>query len=227
MTQLPYNGNERMADIMTTHSGLIELLPRFGIALGFGDRTVKEVCAKWNVDMRFFLMICNVYVFDDYEPLAAEVEKTDMSHLVGYLKASHDYYLKKRLPHISSHLHHIANELPHKVAGVFLRFFDLYRDEVSIHFKQEEDNVFPFIEKMLNGELVKKPVVRDLNTIHSDIEDKLEDLTKIIFKYLPETVAKEDTIDVVSDLIGLSHDLRKHSLIEEKILVPVIEHLCN
>ena len=53
----------------------------------------------------------------------------------------------------------------------------------------------------------------------------MSDLVQIIFKYLPETVTGEDAVDVVYDILLLSDDLNKHSLIEEKVLVPYVKHL--
>ena len=60
---------------------------------------------------------------------------------------------------------------------------------------------------------------------HDNIEDKLSDLTQIIFKYLPGNVSPEDSIDVVFDIFQLSADLNKHALIEDRILVPYVEML--
>ena len=225
MTNYFYNGDSRMADIITRHVELIEMLPRFGISLGFGDLTVNEVCKKWNVDVDFFLLICNVYSFRDFVPTDDVVNNTDMTQLVPYLKASHSYYVSKRLPHIQGHLHHIAEKLPHKVASVFLRFFELYKNEVEAHFRSEETTLFPLIQKIVSGEHDAGLHISSFNDVHQDIEDKLQDLTQIIFKYLPETIADDDTTDVVTDLLLLARDLHKHSLIEEKILVPFVRHL--
>lgn len=225
MTQYLYNRNTRMSDMMTRHVELIEMLPRFGIALGFGDRTVKEVCDKWNVDVDFFLLICNVYAFRDFEPSLATIENTNMEKLVPYLKESHIYYTQKRLPHIEKHLHHIAEQLPPKIAQVFLKFFRLFQKEVEAHFSNEETIIFPRLQSFISGNETEFSFTQYLTDIHSDIEDKLADLSQIIFKYLPETIANEDTIDVVSDLLLLARDLHNHSLIEEKILIPFVQNI--
>ncbi len=225
MTHYIYNCESRMADIITSHVELIEMMPRFGIALGFGDMTVSQLCKKKNIDVNFFLLICNVYSFSDFIPDANVVNNTDMTMLVPYLKASHHYYLQKRLPHIQNHLHHIAGKLPPKVASVFLRFFELYKNEVEAHFINEEKNLFPLIQRLISGDNDAGIHINSFNDVHQDIEDKLQDITQIIFKYLPENATDDDTTDVVTDLLLLARDLHKHSLIEEKILVPFVRHL--
>jgi regulator of cell morphogenesis and NO signaling len=48
---------------------------------------------------------------------------------------------------------------------------------------------------------------------------------QIIFKYLPGNVSQGDSIGVVFDIFQLSSDLHKHSLIEEKVLVPYVKLL--
>ena len=60
---------------------------------------------------------------------------------------------------------------------------------------------------------------------HGNIEDKLGDLVQIIFKYLPESVTSDDTVDMVYDILQLSLDLNRHSLVEEKVMVPYVLHL--
>ncbi len=63
-----------------------------------------------------------------------------------------------------------------------------------------------------------------INT-HSDIEGKLDDLLNIVFKYLPPQVDDDNVLDVVYDILRLREDLKKHTFIEEKIMVPLVKHL--
>ena len=149
---------------------------------------------------------------------------TDMSGLVPYLLRSHNYYLGKRLPHIGRHLQKIARMLPARAAKVIMRFYDEYIDEVTDHFRQEETIVFPHIESLLAG----RPDgyrIKDYLQNHGDLEDKLSDLTQIIFKYLPTESTDDDAIDMIFDILEVGRDLHKHSLIEERILVPYVSNL--
>ena len=67
--------------------------------------------------------------------------------------------------------------------------------------------------------------MRDFVENHGNLEDKLNDLVQIIFKYLPESVTSDDTVDVVYDILQLSLDLNRHSLVEEKVMVPYVMYL--
>ena len=50
----------KMAELVAANNNIILLLPRFGIRLGFGDCTVREVCAEYGIATDFFLLICNI-----------------------------------------------------------------------------------------------------------------------------------------------------------------------
>lgn len=216
--------NAKLSVMVTAHPELLLTLSHFGIGLGVGDRSIGEVCRSHGVDPHFFLLICNVYSFGNYIPTPSTIGSTDMSGLVPYLLRSHNYYLGKRLPHIGRHLQKIARMLPARAAKVIMRFYDEYIDEVTDHFRQEETIVFPHIESLLAG----RPDgyrIKDYLQNHGDLEDKLSDLTQIIFKYLPTESTDDDAIDMIFDILEVGRDLHKHSLIEERILVPYVSNL--
>ncbi|MDR1116385.1 MAG: hemerythrin domain-containing protein [Tannerella sp.] len=224
MNKILFSEKMKLADLISANHYLILMLPRFGIPLGFGDKRVMEVCAKYNVPADFFLLICNVYSYNSYIPDEKDVVATDMRLLIPYLMASHKYYLNERLPHIEQHLNRIADDVDGKYGSVLKRFFAGYKNEVSEHFMYEEETVFPYIEALASGRPAQgRYRIRDFEEAHNDIEDKLNDLMQIIFKYLPGNVSQRDSISVVFDIFELSSDLNKHSLIEEKVLVPYVK----
>ena len=47
----------------------------------------------------------------------------------------------------------------------------------------------------------------------------------IVFKYLPPQADDDNVLDVVYDILRLREDLKKHTFIEEKIMVPLVQHL--
>lgn len=214
-----------MSELITAHAELVMMLQRMGIALGFGDRSVSDVCRRHGVDPDFFLLISNVYSNAQYEPSTDKILSTDMLGLVPYLRNSHDYYVHKRLPHIEQHLGRIVEQLPDRVATVLTHFFEVYKSEVLDHFSHEEGTVFRHIEALQAGQNDSSYRMRDFVENHGNLEDKLNDLVQIIFKYLPESVTTDDTVDVVYDILQLSLDLNRHSLVEEKVMVPYVMHL--
>lgn len=223
-TYLYTDPSDKLSLLVTSHPELLLTLSHFGIGLGVGDRSIAELCRDHDVDPRFFLLICNVYTFDNYIPTAEVVRATPMSGLIPYLRRSHAYYLGKRLPHIGQHLEKIAALLPERAAGAIRRFFTTYIDEVTEHFAHEENVVFPHIEALEAGGSDSYSM-KDFLANHGNLEDSLNDLVQIIFKYLPAGATGDDAIDMIFDILEVRRDLHKHSLIEEKILVPYVLNL--
>lgn len=219
----------RLADLIAANHYLVLALPRVGIPLGFGDKSVAEVCRLYGVPVDFFLMICNAYTFDSYLPDAEELAETDMSPLVPYLIASHHYYLDNRIEHIDNHLQHVADKIGGRSGDMLKKFFDDYRDEVVEHFRFEEQDAFPPLENLQQGKHIDGSVSakmgRHFKQAHGNIEDKLSDLTQIAYKYLPQNALTDEAIEMIFDVLQLSVDLKKHELIEEKILLPYVKWL--
>ena len=220
-----FSSDSRLSDLITAHPSLLTLLTRLGISLGFGDRSIADVCEASGVDTSFFLLICNVYTFNNYIPSTPTILGTDMNGLVPYLEKSHKYYVDKRLPHIERHLDAIAHKLGGRIGKVFISFFQEYKQEVEEHFGHEERDVFPHIRALMSGERDTTYSIGMFLHTHSDIEGKLDDLLNIVFKYLPPQVDDDNVMDVVYDILRLREDLKKHTFIEEKIMVPLVCHL--
>lgn len=220
-----FTKNMKLADVILANHSLVLMLQRFNIELGFGEKTVADVCATYHIDCDFFLLICNVYTHNEYLPTDEELKNTDMSGLVSYLVESHQYYLGERIPHIEKHLNRIADACRAEHKTILLRFFNDYKTEVANHFSYEEKIVFPYIENLHNGLKNAGYSITQFEENHSNIEDKLSDLTNIIIKYLPGDILPKERISLMFDIFQLSADLNKHSLIEDKILIPYVESL--
>lgn len=225
MKEMICDSNRKLSELVTEEPGLILILQRVGIPLGFGDSSIAQVCKRHGVNVDFFMLLCNIYTHEHYVPATKHIVDTPMAQLIPYLRQSHDYYVSKRLPHIERHLHSIAKHLPKRVAQVLIRFFELYKREVIEHFAHEEKMVYPHVETLQAGNADNSYSISTFIDSHGNLEDKLNDLVQIIFKYLPESATSDDTMDVVYDILQLSEDLNKHSLIEEKVLVPYVKKL--
>lgn len=210
----------KMADMIASNYDLILMLPRFGIPLGFGEKSVKEVCRERGVDENFFLTVCNIYSFDDYRPDDEEVAAIDHRLVVEHLQASHRYYIEERLPHMQHHLDHVAESAGDQSSAVLKKYFADYCREVRDHVRREERNLISMLDTLSDGEPLSKAVTDHYVKSHDNIKDKLSDLTQIIYKYIPGERLNEEMMELVFDIMQLSRDLEKHSMIEELLLMP-------
>ncbi|MBQ6771642.1 MAG: hemerythrin domain-containing protein [Bacteroidales bacterium] len=228
MTQkkTPFTRDAKLAELLTADRRLLQLLPRFGIGLGFGDHSVDQVCRMNRADTELFLMVCEIYSDGNYRPGQKELRQISMGNLLSYLKASHQYYLDERFPHIEEHLQHIIEACGRKYGPMLSHFYDEYKQEVMRHIKYyEEEVVFPYIEALLNGQRTDSYKIDEFEHNHTNIQDTLDDMMNILLKYLPGEILPKERIEISLDIMELSDDLNRHSLIEDRILIPYVEYL--
>lgn len=219
-----FTGRMKMADMIATNYDLILMLPRFGIPLGFGDQTVKEVCRARGVDENFFLIVCNIYSFDDFRPDDEELAQIDSRQVIEHLRASHRYYLEDRLPHLQRHLERVASQAGERSGDVLKKYFADYRRELEDHVRREDRTLNSLLSHINRGEAISKAMAEHYGKNHDDIKDKLGDLTQIIYKYVPGDRLNEEMMELVFDILQLSRDISKHAEIEEMLLQPAEDY---
>ena len=64
-----YKQTDRMSDLICENYPMLLVLSRFGISLGFGDKTIGEVCEDSGVDTKTFLTIVNLLLDDPEAPV--------------------------------------------------------------------------------------------------------------------------------------------------------------
>ena len=146
--------------------------------------------------------------------------------ITTYLRASHKYYTEVCFPTIHESIHRLVKELDEVSRRLIDKFYDDYDNEVTGHFKYEEDTVFPYIETLMQGEKEKgeeKYNISKFEENHSNISEKLNDLKNIIIKYLPEEYSSALRFEILNNIFTVENDLRKHSQIENKLLIPLVE----
>lgn len=225
-----YSPNSKMADMILNDSTLLDILRRFNIPLGFGDKNVEEVCRMHSVNYRFFLIIANINSFSAYLPTVKELNLITVDELIHYLKRSHLNYINRRIKEIEEKLLNISESANGCDFKIILRFFRNYKAEVIKHFNYEENVVFPYIDSLLDKKMQGESyTIEQYEDNHSNIDDKLSDLKNIIIKYLPYGEMTPDDLsavnDVLKDIFTFEEDLAKHTRIENKVLIPMVHRI--
>ena len=217
----------KMADLVASDISLLSILQRLEIKLGFGEATVAEVCAQHNISAELFLMICNIYSFRDYEPQIETLTGEDIRSITMYLRASHRYYRTICFPALHDNIHRMVKELDEISRRLIDKFYDDYDSEVNNHFQYEEEVVFPYIERLLNnsGSGNSEYSISLFGHSHGNVNEKLNDLSNIIIKYLNGEYASQLRFEILAEINSIGNDLLKHSDIENKLLVPLVEKI--
>ena len=215
---MSYKLTDKMRDLVKDNSALILVMGRFGISLGFGDKSVSEVCRMHHVNENTFLEVVNFVSSKEYN-----YELISLPSLIGYLKQAHEYYLDFNLPNIRRKLiEAIDCSGTDKLAMLILKFYDEYVTEVRKHMEYENDVVFSYVEQLSQGFLNRNFTISNFAGKHTPIGYKLKELKDIIIRYYPEK-NNYQLNQVLLEIILSEQDLTSHCMIEDKLFVPAVK----
>lgn len=213
-----YQPGDKMRDLVRNDSALILIMGRFDISLGFGDKSVREVCRAHNVDEKTFLAVVNYVTGRD-----CRFEEVSLPTLIRYLKQSHEYFLDFNLPGIRRKLiEAIDCSGSNDIAMLIIRFYDEYVRTVRKHMEYENDVVFSYVEQLSSGHLQRNYTISEFASKHAPIGDKLKELKDVIIRCYPE---KNNYLlnAALLEIISCEQDLTSHCLIEDKLFVPAVK----
>ena len=218
-----YSPEDKMITLIADDYQLIQVMSRFGIKMGFGDRNVEEVCRNAGVDCDTFLAVVN-FVVEGFTTFKA-VRSLSIQSLMHYLKQSHIYFLDYCLPLVRRKLLDGISLNSDNVSFLIIKFFDEYFQEVKKHMEYEEETVFQYIENLLNGICPEGFQITTYSDHHEKVADKLRELKNIIIRYCPESSDVNLLNDALYSIYRCEKELENHAKVEDHLLVPEIIRL--
>ena len=221
--QKSYEPDDKMINVIQDNYNILQSLGCFGINLGFGNKTIREVCEEQHVDAYTFLTIVNFTIngYREYD----EVNRLSIPTLLQYLSASHVYFLEFQLPHIRKELVGALDENDN-LARLIVKLYDEYAHSIINHMKYEERTVFPYIKALLAGETPANYDIETFSKHHGQTDQKLRELKNIIIKYLPSDMLHNNQLSsTLYDIYNNEEWLNHHEEVEDEILIPAIRHL--
>lgn len=219
-----FSPKSKLADLIQANYKLLFVLRRMGIALGFGEINVEEMCHRYGISPDFFLLICRIHSSENPLLPADWIQRLQINELIDYLHRSHEYY-SRQIPVLRNKIHQMAASCEPIHLKILERFLDDYQQETNHHFAYEEETVFPYIHQLVEGRSGDGYSIEQFERNHSNIEEKLNDLQNIILKYLPENCQTDLRDEVLFDIFLLEEDLGKHTLLENHLLIPYVVQL--
>lgn len=216
-----FTAKDSVIDLINEDYNILPILSRFSIPLGFGNKSINDVCNEASINTNIFLLVINFI-------LSGKIDKTVLHsispiNIVEFLHNSHDYFLIYKFPHIRQNLLNALEDNYSTVNPMIVRFFDEYVNQAKEHFAYEENTVFPYIKALLSGEKSAYNIgVFQRN--HDKINEKLSDLKNVILKYYTTSIPNK-MYDVLVDLYNCEQDIDSHSIIENEILIPMVANL--
>ncbi|MGM9699847.1 MAG: LuxR C-terminal-related transcriptional regulator [Prevotella sp.] len=218
-----YEADDRMISIIQDNYGILQCLGSFGINLGFGNKTVRELCEDQGVDTFTFLAVVNFTINGYLGP--DDVGRLSIPTLMQYLRASHEYYLGFELPFIRKELCEAIDETD-SMAKLIVRLYDEYAHSILLHMKYEEKTVFPYVESLLDGKTMDNYDIETFSKHHGQTDQKLRELKNIIIKYLPTDGLHNNQLSAtLYDIYNCELWLAQHAEVEDHIFIPAIRNL--
>lgn len=216
-----YKATDKMVDLISDNYSLLQVMSRFGLSLGFGDKTVKEVCESNGVDCKTFLVIIN-FMAEGFSRLDGSSDEVSIPSLVHYLRQAHIYFLDFCLPSIRRKLIEAIDCSQNDISYLILKFFDEYTQEVRKHMDYEERTVFKYVNALLEGNVSKKYQISTFSKHHDQVGEKLTELKNIIIKYYPAKANENLLNAALFDIYACEEGLESHCKVEDYIFVPAI-----
>ena len=220
-----YKPGDKMSDLICDNYALLQVLSRFGVSLGFGDKSVHEVCETDHVHCDTFLAVVN-FLLEENNRMQDHLERLSIPALMDYLRRAHTYFLDFQLPSIRRKLiEAIDFSARNEVALLIIQFFDDYVDEVRKHMEYENQKVFSYVDGLLAGVPPKGYNIGVFARRHDQINAKLTELKNIIIKYYPVAGENQLLNATLFDIFICEEDLASHNRVEDYLFIPAIMEL--
>ena len=147
-----------MSDLICENYALLQVLSRFGVSLGFGDKSVQEVCSMNGVDCTTFLAVVN-FLTEENNRMQDHVTGLSVPALMDYLQRAHSYFLDFQLPTIRRKL---IKAIDFDCNGYILKDsdFDTLKNAIMTVY-EGQTYIEPTLVPLLNVRLAERDLMKD------------------------------------------------------------------
>ncbi len=91
----------KLHDVVIAEPAIIAVLNRFGITLGIGDNSVRNICEERGIDATFFVAVLNAFINDNFT--GCEVFASCKPLATDFLQRTAAYYQRFLIPNVEQH----------------------------------------------------------------------------------------------------------------------------
>lgn len=215
----------KMVELIHLNPGLLDLLYRLHINLGFKDLSINDICQQHGVSLNFFMMMAKLYV-EKRVAIPEAIERRSFANLIRFLRNSHDYILNNKIIEIDMLIKAYSTSNENGKQELLERFWSEYVSHIHRHMGYENHEIFPIIQLLYEGKStssIDPNFILQFEENHDDIEEALADLKNLLIKYFPPTSKEELRHQILKELFVLDDDLQIHQQVENHILIPLVK----
>lgn len=222
--------NMQLSEVVEEHPSLIPVINRFGIRLGLGDKSVKEICEQYAIDTDFLLVVINTFLNEEYFP-EKKLQTFHTSQIIDYLTKTNSDYQRHQIPNIERHLGSFISLS--EVAGnhsltLIGKFFASFKTKLTDRIEKDATEWFPYclhLSEML-GQRQTEQETFILNLPEQQVDNSLEalltDLKSLMIKHLSGEYNDNLCYAVIFSISSLEKDIRQQDRIRYRILAPMV-----
>ncbi|OGU10695.1 MAG: hypothetical protein A2X61_04985 [Ignavibacteria bacterium GWB2_35_12] len=223
---------EGLAEIVKDNPNLLNFLDRLDVQLGFGDKTIEQICKSNHIEIPFFVEMLQL-ILKRYEFNPRYIDEFEPKLTVKYLRNSHKSFLNDYLSEIERYIESLKNNETNrkKDCDLMMNYFQDYKTEFVNHLQYEDNTIFPYIielekiisENIPNSKIIEKIKIEPINNYikdHGSLNEQLNDLKYLIIKYFKPFKETKIVRSLIKVIYELEEDLEIHELIENQILFP-------
>lgn len=223
-----FTKNNKMVDLIHSNYHLLPVVHRFGIRLGFGNKTVEILCEEYEINTDFFLSIINTFQNKDFFPKEKLLLFSPLL-IIDYLQRTHHYYINYSLPRIEKLLKELQISAAQQNSEMKMieEFYLEYKTKLLNHIEDEERKVFPYIIKLVNtpSEIENKNFQVNFEEEHENVDLEIDDLKNLIIKYMNPNYNELICNELLIEIFRFEKDILNHARIEDAILIPQVKQL--
>lgn len=210
------NKHTKVSEIVISEPSTLTVLNRFGIYLGFGDKTVSDICVEKNIDSEFFVSILNTYINENYFPEEA-LKSYSIKLMFEYFNKTNQYYQRVQLPNIERHFNSFVerSEQGNKSLELLREFFNEVKNELMTRIDIDT--------KIFDENTTFQNSIGHLNEESDSIEDKLNDLINMFVIHLKGNYDTNLCHAVLFSILSLKKDISQNNRLRYRILLPLLK----
>ena len=194
------------------------------------DQTLDEACRLKKVSVeKIYDQLARIGVL--FERVEEDFKNYSPGRLCHYLQQSHHNYSQVMLPIIQHHIERIASQYGKDYPHLHLlnNIFDTFRKDFLVHIKYENEVVFPYIKKLERHTMhftheflmqIKEFSLEMFILKHAHDDDDMLMIRSLTGQFKTDADDHIAYRILMKELEEFEQDLKLHSLIEEKILIP-------
>lgn len=219
--------NSILSNVVRRHVVLLPMLNRFGIKLGLGDKSVKEICEEKGIDVDFFLHIANSFLDSSYLK-RVRLLPIYPAMLADYLTNTNNFYLEAQIPNIEVHLEpFIKRSHGNPSLQLLKRFLGEFREDLVKRIDYDTKVLLPYflnLSEQLGDEINEITLEKDEESEQQTdkSEELITDIQGVMIKHLSGEFNDNLCYAVLFSLTMIEKDLSCNNRLRWRIFYPMI-----